>query len=77
MKKLFKKYNIRRLQVNLKIENFDKYRKNQSKEKTVPQISTDQCMIVLSSFETEQIMEKLQNRKRQNEMNESKPFANK
>lgn len=73
MEELFRKYNIRPLQVNLQIENFEKYRTQQSKPKTVcrHQISTEQCKIILSRFETEKIMLKLQNRKRQNEMDRS------
>lgn len=67
MEKLFQKYNIRPLQIKLKIENFDQYRQVQAKKKTVHCISTDQCKIILSSLETDEIIRKLQNKKQQNE----------
>lgn len=72
MEKLFQKHNIRRLQVNLQIENFDKYQQSQSAPKTVRQLSSDHCKIFLSPFEVDKILEEQKNRKLQNEIDESK-----
>lgn len=66
IEKLFQKFNIRGLQVNLQRENFDEYRE----QKTLHLISTDICQINLYD-ETEEIMKKLKNKKRQKEMDQS------
>lgn len=72
MEELFQKHNIRRLQVNLQIENFDKYRQSQPISKIKRPISSDHCKILLSSAEVEKILETQENKKRQNEIDESK-----
>lgn len=72
IEELFRKYNIKPCQVNLLIENFDHYRQSQPTAQTVPEISTDKCVIILSSFETEELMRALENKKHQKEMEKSK-----
>lgn len=69
MESLFQKYKIRDVHVNLKRENFDKYTKYKyTKAKTENssrksdgriRISTDECRIILSSVETDEILQKL------------------
>lgn len=69
LKKLFKRYNIRPLEVKLKIENFERFRKEPNKTAVD---YTMQCKIILSSTETDEKMQEFQSRK--NEESEHKLY---